>query len=255
MDTTIHWLTTAFDGFVAFLPKLVAGLVILLIGYLISRVLGTVTDRVARRVGFDGFVGRLGIGPYASSAMFSRRSPSQWLGRAVYLLGVVATLMQAARVLELTFVASGLARFLAYVPHVVAATAVFAVALFLGNWVRDRMFRAQAAPTEASAVTAFPQVRVLPSLVRAGIVGVGGFMALRELQIAPEIVNTAFIVCIGAVGVATAIAFGLGGREVAGKIAQSWYDKRGALSSFGGGGGAAPTRTVTRDMWQQPRHA
>ena len=51
-------------------------------------------------------------------------------------------------------------------------------------------------------------------------------MALRELQIAPEIVNAAFILTLGAVAVATAIAFGLGGRDVAREISQSWYSRR-----------------------------
>jgi hypothetical protein len=62
--------------------------------------------------------------------------------------------------------------------------------------------------------------------VRAGILAVGAFMALRELQIAPEIVTVAFTVTVAAIGLAAALAFGLGGRGVAGQVAQRWYDRR-----------------------------
>jgi hypothetical protein len=51
-------------------------------------------------------------------------------------------------------------------------------------------------------------------------------MALRELQIAPEIVNAAFMLSLASVAVASALAFGLGGRQVAGQLAQSWYERR-----------------------------
>jgi hypothetical protein len=62
--------------------------------------------------------------------------------------------------------------------------------------------------------------------VRVAILAVGAFMALRELQIAPEIVNLAFTLTLGAIALATALAFGLGGRDVAGRIAQSLYERR-----------------------------
>jgi hypothetical protein len=209
MDTTMNWLARAFYDIVAFFPKLFAGLVILLIGYVIGLVLAKVTRALAHRLGFDRLVMRLGL-----SERRGGRSPSYVLGSAVLFVVVVATLMQASRVWDLTFVADGLARVIAYVPHVIAAAVVFAVALLLGNWFRDRMTR------RASTFS------LLPSAVRAGVLAIGSFMALRELQIAPEIVNAAFISAVAAMAIATALAFGLGGREVAGRIARSWYDRR-----------------------------
>lgn len=224
MDTTLHWLRTAFDGIVAFLPHLVAGLVVLLVGYVVSRILAGITRTVARRLGFDRFVARLGIRDLGGE----RRPASHHLGSAVFFVALVATLMQTARAWQLDFIANGLARFIAYLPHVLAASVVFAVALFAGNWVRDRLARPRPV-TAAGIEVETPGARVMPGAVRAAILGVGAFMALRELQIAPEIVSAAFIATIGAVAVAAAIAFGLGGRDVAGRITQSWYDRRATL--------------------------
>ena len=139
---------------------------------------------------------------------------------------MVVTVMQASRAWKLDFVANGLAAVIGYLPHVLGAAFVFGVALFLGNWVRDRFYRARAVESAAADVdtTRITTPTFLPGLVRGAIIAVGAFLALRELQIAPEIVNAAFMFTIGALAVAGALAFGLGGREVAGRMAQSWWD-------------------------------
>lgn len=219
MESTVDWLALAFDRVVGFFPNLIAGLLILVLGYVIGVVLAKLTRSVAHRLGFDRFVRRLGL-PEPRSG----KAPSYFLGSAVLFVVAIATLMQASRAWNLSFVAVGLARFLAYLPHVLAAAVVFAVALFLGNWARDQLSRTGREPDREARRT-----DLLPSAVRGGILAVGAFMALRELQIAPEIVNAAFILTLAAVALAGALAFGLGGREVAGRIAQSWYERRGEL--------------------------
>ena len=228
MDSTIHWFTTAFDGLVAFFPSLIAGLVILLVGYIVARVLGGVTRRLARRLGFPRLVSRLGIG-----GQHEREESPSWLGRAVFLVVMLATVLQASRAWHLDFVANGLANIVAYLPHVLAASLVLGLALYIGNWVRARLSR-----PDVTGVVAF-----IPPAVRIAIIGVGAFMALRELQIAPEIVNAAFILTLGAVAVAGALAFGLGGRDVASKIAASWYERRSK-----GNGGMLGARTREAGM-------
>lgn len=241
MNTTIHWLTTAFDGFVAFLPNLVAGLVILLVGWLIASILARVTRALAHRLGFDRLMAKLGV---TTTSAAESKTGSYWLGSIAYLIVMVVTVMQASLAWRLDFVANGLAAVIGYLPHILGAVFVFGVALFLGNWVRDRFYR-RAVESEAAEVeiTRTTTPRFLPGLVRGAIIAVGAFLALRELQIAPEIVNAAFMFTIGALAVAGALAFGLGGRETAGRIAQSWWDRR---SSVIGGPvpGQAPTGRV-----------
>ncbi len=224
MKTTIQWLTTAFDRVVGFIPNLIAGLVILLLGWIIAVALSRVTSALARRLGFERLVARIGSGTTAQSAGASR-----WLGSIVYAIVMLVAVMQATRAWRLDFIANGLAAIIAYLPHAIAAAVVFAAAIFIGNWVRDRAFGPRAAETAAGAPAVGAGAegpRVLPSLVRGVIIAVGAFMALRELQIAPQIVNLAFMLTLGAVAVAGALAFGLGAREVAGRVAQSWWERR-----------------------------
>lgn len=225
MNTTIHWLTTAFDGLVAFLPNLVAGLIILLVGWIIAAVLARATRAIAHRLGFERLVAKLGLEPRTTTP--EARTASHWLGSVVYLIVMVVAVMQASRAWRLDFVAVGLAAVVAYLQYVVGAVFIFALALYAGNFVRNRFYRPAPVGEEAAVATTMTGPRFLPELLRDVIIAVGVFMALRELQIAPEIVNAAFILTLGAMAVAGALAFGLGGREVAGRIAQSWWDRRG----------------------------
>ncbi len=222
MNWDMRGLRTAIDEFGAFIPSLIAGLVILLLGYIVGAILGRVTRALLARVGFDRLVNRLGL---TTNAQEPHRS-SRYAGQAVFLVVMLATVMQVAKTWGMGFVAVGFARLIAYIPHILAAGIILAAALYLGNWVRDRMMRSRL--LNAGDLRE-EHVRILPSLVRGGILTIGIFMALRELQIAPEIVNVAFTMLLGAIALATAIAFGLGGRDVAGKIAQNWYDRRSFL--------------------------
>ncbi|MGN6698012.1 MAG: hypothetical protein ACTHMR_07635, partial [Thermomicrobiales bacterium] len=59
---------------------------------------------------------------------------------------------------------------------------------------------------------------------QAAILVLAGAMALRQMGVADDIINLAFGLLLGAVAVATAIAFGVGGREVAGRELARWVD-------------------------------
>jgi hypothetical protein len=226
MNITVQWLTAAVDRLIAFAPNLLAGFVILLVGWFFAAVLSRVSRGIARRLGFDALVAKLGLSMSRETTTASRR-----VGTLVYTIVMLVAVAQAARAWSLAFVADGLVAVLAYLPHAIAAAVVFSAAVVIGNWARDRMVRGRSVETvSAQGVTAhsvgIPGSKVLPGVVRGTIIAVGGFMALRELQIAPEIVSAAFLITIGAVATAAALAFGLGARDVAGMVAKSWWDKR-----------------------------
>jgi hypothetical protein len=235
MDLAPHWLRTGFDQVVGFAPRLLAGLIILLIGYIAARVLGRVTRALLHRVGFDRLSQKLGLSEPSEPELGSR-----WGGTIVFALVMLVTLMQVARAWQLALVAIGLAKVLAYLPHVAGAAVIFCAALYFGNWVRERILRgsprAGAAPRAAAPMAApFPPVepavaapehRVVATAVRAGILTLGAFMALRELQIGSEIVTIGFALVLGAIALAAALAFGLGSRDVAGRVTQQWYEQR-----------------------------
>jgi hypothetical protein len=217
MSYAMHWLSTAFDGIVGFLPSLLAGLVVLLLGWVVATVLERITRAVLGRTGYDRFLAKLGL---IDTDRALAHAGSRWTGRAVYVVVLLATLMQAARAWDLALVSTGIVRILAYVPHLVGASIIFGAALYFANWVRDRIV---AREREREGVAQRPLVA---SAVRAGILALGAFMALRELQIASEIVVIAFTATMASIALAAALAFGLGSRNVAAQVTQEWYERR-----------------------------
>ena len=63
----------------------------------------------------------------------------------------------------------------------------------------------------------FFQAGLIDFHIKIGILVIGAFMVLNQLGIATKIVNSAFVIILAALGVAFAIAFGIGGRDFAKK--------------------------------------
>jgi hypothetical protein len=208
----MHWLSIGFDRIVGFLPDLIAGLIILAVGYLIARVAARLIVPLAHRTGFDRLLSRHGLAERSSQ----HDAGSRALGTAAFWIIILATLVQTARSWRLYYVAGGLARILAYVPHLIAAVVIFGVALLVGDWTRDRI---------RAGSTTGTHVELSSGAVRAAILAFGAFMALRELLIAPAIVTIAFTLAFGAIALATALSFGLGSRRVAERVAEDWYER------------------------------
>jgi hypothetical protein len=137
-------------------------------------------------------------------------------GRIVYWVLALVTVGVAVDALHLAWLSAGVARVLAYLPHVLAAGAIAVVGYVAGNFVYRKLASGEAASL------------LWGRLVRGAIFALAGFMALQELGIATAIVTIAFTVALAAMAVAGALAFGLGNRELAGRVTRDWYERRGA---------------------------
>lgn len=202
-------LGNAFGRVVGFIPNLIAALVILAVGFLIAMALERITRRVLSAVGLDRR-------PWARRVLGSgagiQRLPRTG-GRIVYWVAALITIGVAVDALDLAWLSAGLARVFAYLPNVLAAGAVIVVGYIAANYLyRETLGR-------SSGTTLWAR------LVRGGILALAGFMALQQLNIATAIVTVAFTVVLSAMAVAGALAFGLGNRELAGRITRDWYER------------------------------
>ncbi|MBC7172545.1 MAG: hypothetical protein H5U40_08975 [Polyangiaceae bacterium] len=209
---------------VAFLPSLIAGLIVLAIGWVLAMVVGRVIRAVLPRVGFDRFLAR-----HRLTTQPPENIPgSRVVATAGFWVVMLIALMQTANIWQLRPVANGLGRLIAYVPNVLAAVLIFGAAFAFGNWVYDRL-RASAAEQDRLRVGPTAErfsSGILPGAVRAGILTIGAFISLRQLLIAPEILIIGFTLVFGAIAVATALSFGLGGRRAAERMTEDWYDRQ-----------------------------
>lgn len=145
--------------------------------------------------------------------LYRSRVGTRVVAGTVFWIIVIATLMEACRAARLYNFASGLDDILAYIPHLIAAVLIFIGSILVANWIRERLVGGDASTAS-----------LVGGAVKAGILTIGGFMALRELQIAPDIVKIAFTLAFGAIALATALALGLGSRKVAEQMTSEIYD-------------------------------
>ena len=104
----------------------------------------------------------------------------------------------------------------AYLPNVLAAVLIFLVAGAIAGGVAALASRTMGDTTLGKIIAT-----VAPILVMT----IATFMILEQLKIAHDIVVTTYTLVLGAVALASALAFGLGGREVAGQLLQGAYEK------------------------------
>ena len=95
--------------------------------------------------------------------------------------------------------------------HVLFGVVLFGLGLALANFVADAVSSAAGA-----------NAALLSTLARVAILVLTGAIALRQMGIANEIIESAFTLTLGAIAVAAAIAFGFGGRDLAARQLERW---------------------------------
>ncbi len=95
--------------------------------------------------------------------------------------------------------------------HIILGLVIFAIGLYIANLVAQKVLSSGSAQSGLLAMTA-----------RISIMVLAGAMALRQMGLANEIISLAFGLILGAIAVAIAIAFGIGGREIAGRKLEEW---------------------------------
>lgn len=208
-------LTTALSLFMAAIPRIIGFLVILVIGWFISGLLASAVAALLRAVrfnelakssGFSGFVQNMGVRTDASGML---ANIVKWFVRLIVMV-------VAFDALGLPAVSAILQQFLLWIPNLVVAVVVLVIAGLaanaLGNLVRG-----------STAQAGLGNPDLLATIARVAVWGFGIVVAVNQIGIAQELVNTLFMGFIGALALAGGLAFGLGGRDTAAQIVQGWY--------------------------------
>jgi hypothetical protein len=192
----------------AALPKIFAAAVVLAISYAVGKMLCGLIDNLLAGIGFNNLLSRLGLGKEDPDAKWT---PSAIVGSLVLLAIMFFAALEASRLLGFAVVATLVSEFIVFAGHILAGLVIFAVGLALANAVSGAL-----TSTETS------QASLLGVAARVAILVLAGAMALRQMGLANEIINIAFGMLLGAIAIAVAIAFGIGGREIAAAELEKW---------------------------------
>lgn len=205
---------------VAFLPRLAAALGILMVGLAIAKMVERGTDAALHRIGFDRWMREGGV-TEALERAGTTLDPSSVIAKLVFWTMILLVILLSANALGIAAVSILFAELLAYVPNVLAAVMVLVLGILLGEFIKDLVL---------ASAGGLPGGINLARAAKAAIILLAVFMALDQLDIAQDIVLVFFIAVVGAAALAAGIAFGLGGREVAGEILRDWYERTRASS-------------------------
>jgi mechanosensitive ion channel-like protein len=201
------------DELVAFLPRLVGFLIILLIGWLIARAVKAIVVKALQGVGLDRALSSGSAGPYVARAVPDAR-PSDIIGAVAFWFLFLGAVAIAVSQLGIEALDNFLQSIVAYLPNIVVAILIFVVAGAVAAAVSGLVSRTlDGTATGRIAGTAAPVL----------IMGIATFMILDQLNIAQAIVEITYIALLGSVALGMAIAFGLGGRDVAARLLEDAY--------------------------------
>ncbi len=204
----------ALDDFFAFLPRLLAFLIILVIGWIVASLVRAAVRKLLEKLGVDRHVRSSQANQYVERAM-PGASPSSGIARVVFLLVFAFFFFTAIGALNVPALTDFMNDVLAYLPNIIVAIVIFVVAAVVSGAVA-----AGIAKVMGDTTTGKVAATVVPALVMV----IALFMILEQLNIAPEIVRIAFGATMFALALGLALAFGLGGRSVAQRMLEDAYD-------------------------------
>ena len=204
-----------YHDILAFLPDVANGLIVLLVGYLIARIVGWLVRLVLRKAGLDDLSERRGI-VSGLRGLGIGLTPSRLIGQTAFGLLFLSFAITAVRLMRFETVAILLERLLDFLPNVIAALMVFLlgsmVARLAGNWV-----------SLIAAASSLGYARQLGSLVQY-VVGLFAIvLSFGVLGIEVGLLVTAITIMIGAFGLAIGLALGLGARTIVYHILAGYY--------------------------------
>ena len=237
------------------IPQIFTAAIILVIGYVVGRFVADLVRNLLAGIGFDNISSLIGLGaPPASPAPrvsspppttqttaprvsvsspppttqttvprreptspkatpLPTRTPSDIAG-VVVLVGILLfAAIAATNVLNLPALTALMSGLLVVFGRVLVGLVIFAIGLYLANFSFNLI-----------SSSGYAQAQTLGQAARIAIIALVSAMALQQMGVAPDIVNLAFGLLLGSIAIAIAIAFGLGGRAVAGKKLQEWSE-------------------------------
>lgn len=198
---------------VAFVPEFLAAIAILIIGYFVAKVIAGLVTRALGRAGLDRTVHE---GPGGTFVSKVTKRPSGLVGTIAFWAVFLGAISLAVSVLGINALSSFVGEIFAYLPNVIAAVLIFLVAGAVAAGVAALVGRTMGDT---------PLGKIIGTVAPILVMAIAGFMILEQLEIAPEIVRITYAAILGAVALGTALAFGLGGRDVAARMLEGAYEK------------------------------
>jgi len=207
-------LQKALNGLLGFIPNLIGFFVILIVGYIIAKLVRTAIDKVLQATKVDRALADSDAGKYVAR-ISPDSAPSKLIGLVVFWFIFLFAISAAVGALKIAALTAFIAKVQGYLPNIIAAVIIFVIAAALAGAIGAAVHKLMGDT---------PTGRVVRAVVPGLILAIAVFMVLNQLRIATSIVTITYAALLGMLALAGALAFGLGGREIAGQMLADAYN-------------------------------
>ena len=190
----------AWADLAGFAPKLIAAVVVLMVGWFIARVIRKIVEKVLAKIKFDQYVDKAGIGAPVERAGYP--DSGKLLAKLIYYMIMLTVLQLAIGVFGDSAVNEAFDGLIAFIPKLFIAIIIVVITGVVANTVRSLV------------EPAVSHLGVGPLLAKAAFVAIwviGGFAAFDQLEVASDTVDTLFQTVTYSLGLILVIKFGVGG--------------------------------------------
>ena len=209
---------SASDRFATQIPAFLAAFLLLLLGMFTARLLRTVAERLFERAHMDEYTSKVGVNEVLARLGLGK-SPAYVLSFLIYWFILFIFIVSAANAVNMTVVSDLLERFVLFLPVVIASLLILFAGLLFGRFLSELVANAASANN----------IRGGSVLAKATYVVVLIFSAMtagEQLGMKMNFISAAVQILLGSAGLAAAIAFGIGGKDVAAELIRDFVNRK-----------------------------
>jgi hypothetical protein len=205
LDVFVASLTSFWTQLASFVPQLLAALLLLFVGWVFANLVRTGVTKLLDLLHFDSLAEKTGIEAFLKQGNLEINL-SRILAKLVYWIIIFIVIVTVANSLGLHMVAELFNKVVFYIPNIIVAILVLVFGVLVARFINRMVFAYLNNMGVEGALT-------LSTLSEYAVIIFVVFVALEQLQIGTHLLTAAFQIGFGAIGLAFALAFGLGGRE------------------------------------------
>src|SRR4030066_1047998 len=217
LDVFVASLTSFWTQLAGFVPQLLAALLLLFVGWLLANLVRTGVMKLLDLWRFDGLAEKTGIEAFLKQGNLGV-SLSRLLAKLAYWIIIFIVIVTVANSLGLHMVADLFNKIVLYIPNIIVAILVLVFGVLVARFINRLVFAYLNNIGVQGALT-------ISTLAEYAVIIFVIFVALEQLAIGTTLLTAAFQIGFGAIGLAFALAFGLGGREWGGGGVKKLTDK------------------------------
>ena len=204
-----------FNTFAAALPRLVSGIILLIIGWIIAKIIKWGVLKLLRLIQFDNITERIGINTFLAKGGI-KSSGTTLIANLFYWIIMLSIWMAFFNALGLEVVSDLLNRVILFIPNIIVACLLIVVGMYLAEFVSGIVVATLKSGgfEGAEVVGRFANILVMFFVVA---------IVLHQLGIGQEIIETIVAIVLGSLGLALALAFGLGGKKWAASLLNRYF--------------------------------